>query len=280
MTGFGRASARDGGWQAEVRAVNHRYLDVAVRVPDGYRVLEPPIRAAVGAVVQRGRVEVAVVAPAAPTARRLVVDTVLASSYHEALKEIADMLGVTADAPAAMFLGLSGVCTVREAAPSAETVWVEVAPVLASALDEMTAMRAREGSSLQGVLLAQVDALSELCARVAVHLPDAQRQQRDRWRERWAAWTSGADFPEGLLPAMERGDVAEEVARARSHLDQARAALVRDGPAGRRLDFLAQELQREWTTVAAKALDAEIAQLALEARVTADQLREQAQNVE
>ena len=261
--------------------MNHRYLELSVRVPEGFRALEPAVREAVAAVLRRGRVDVTLAPPVLPAPARVVVDTTLAASYDVALREIAGRLGRDGEAPAALFLSLPGVCRLQEASPAAaETVWSEMAAALRVALDAVVVMRRREGAALGRVLAGQVDDLARYAEEVAARLPSARQEQRVRWQERWREWSGGADVPAALLQAFDRGDVSEELARIASHVDQARGALALTTPAGRRLDFLAQELQREWTTVGAKAVDPEGARLALEARVVADQFREQVQNVE
>ena len=280
MTGFGRGMSTD-GWQVEVRTVNHRYLDLALRLPEPFRALEPGVRAAVGAVLRRGRVDVTLVSPSSAGTARVVVDTALAASYDAALKEIAGLLGRDTEAPAALFLRLPGVCRLVETDPgAAASVWPTVEPALREALEAVVAMRAREGAALKRTLAEHAERLERYHGALTARLPAAAEALRVRWLERWRQGTEDADLPEGLVQSFDRGDVAEELARIASHLEQVRDALGIQGPAGRRLDFLAQELQREWTTVSAKAADAEIARLALEARVVADQFREQVQNVE
>lgn len=281
MTGFGRAGAGD-GWQAEVRSVNSRYLDVAVRLPEGWRALEPRVRARVAASFRRGRIEVTLVPPTVGgTGRRVLVDTALAASYDAVLKEIAGLLGRDANGSAALFLGLPGVCHLQDLPPVAEeAAWSALEPMLGSALAGVEAMRRREGMALRAALITQCEQLARYHGEVSARQPDVLEAQRTRWRERFRQWSQGAEVPEALLQALDHGDVAEELARIASHLEQVRDALSSDGPVGRRLDFLAQEFQREWTTISAKAVDAASARVALEARVVAEQLREQIQNVE
>lgn len=280
MTGFGRGGAPE-GWQAEVRSVNHRYLELSVRLPEAFRALEPAVRETVAAVLRRGRVDVTLVPPAVQAPVRVVVDTALAASYDVALREIAGHLGRDGDAPATLFLSLPGVCRLQEASPAAaEAAWPDVAAALGVAIEAVVVMRRREGGALGRALSGQVDQLARYAAEIAERLPTARQEQRLRWQERWREWSGGADVQEALVQAFDRGDVTEELARIASHVDQVRGSLALATPAGRRLDFLAQELQREWTTVGAKAMDPESARLALEARVVADQFREQVQNVE
>lgn len=268
---------------AEVRTVNHRYLDVNVRLPREYGALEDRMRAQVRGCLGRGRVDVSVTPGTAATAERaLRVDTVLVGRYHQALQDLAAHLGVSPEVDAGFFLGLPGVLEVRDRSPDEEADWPVIEAALAAALRDLEAMRAREGGVLASALQRGLGAIGACADRVAERAPVAAAEQVARVRSRLQALQVGPGEPIPFDPAalLDRADISEELDRLRSHLGQAAACLEASGPVGRRLEFLAQEMQREWGTISAKASDREIAELAVSARVAVEQVREQVQNIE
>jgi uncharacterized protein (TIGR00255 family) len=288
MTGFGRAvSALHGApLTAEVRSLNHRHLEIVLRVPPRYGVLEERLRALIRGRVQRGRVELLLVAPpGGPGGRTAYVDTELAAQYHQALRDMAAALQVPGEVDARLLAALPGVCTTLESVQDAEVEaeWPAVERTVGAALDAMVAMREREGRALEAALAADTAELEGLWARVRARLPLAQAAQAERLRARLEAILgapAGDVFRPEVAALLERADISEELVRVGSHLREVRACLASATPVGRKLDFLAQELQREWTTIAAKAADGEIAELAVAARVAVERMREQVQNVE
>lgn len=295
MTGFGRGEASYAGGRvaAEVRAVNGRYLDVAVRLPEPDAALEDEVRRRVRAAMARGRVEVRVAAGDASAARRLKVDTALASAYHQSLKDLAERLGIEEDIELETIAELPGVFSFD--GPAADPEWAEaVLAAVSTAIAQCDAMRAREGERLAADMLARLDAVGQVVERIAARAPAVVEEHAARLRERLAALVAASrrdDAPqlampdEGRLAAeiailAERADVSEEAVRLSSHVAQARALLQSGGPVGRELDFLLQEIHREVNTVGAKSGDLELARLVIQAKVEVERLREQAQNVE
>lgn len=287
MTGFGRGTAEDGGcaFVAEARSVNHRYLDVAVRVPREYAGLEDRIRAQVRARVGRGRIDVSVAVSAqAPGERGVRVDTALAARYHKLLQDLAAHLSISSEVDAGFFLGLPGVLEVRERLPDGDADWPAIEAAVAAALQALEAMRGREGTALGAALERGLATVRACLERVASRAPVVAAEQVARVRTRLEALQTGAAqgeaFPFDPAARLERVDISEELERLRSHLEQAAACLSAPGPVGRRLEFLAQEMQREWGTISAKASDRAIADDAVSARVAVEQVREQVQNIE
>lgn len=285
MTGFGRAAAGEGAFSAEARSVNHRYLEVSVRLPRQYAGLEERVRAQVRARCARGRVDLVVSAgPASGRPRAVRVDTALAARYHRSLQDLAEHLGLAAQVDAGFFLGLPGVLELAEPSADEEADWPELAAAVELALDALEVMRWREGEALGAALREALGVVRGCLEQVAAMAPLAAQEQVGRVRVRWEAWRAGN--PGGEVPPfdpvvlLERSDIAEELERLRSHLGQADACLLEAGPVGRRLEFLAQEMQREWGTISAKAADREIADAAVRARVAVEQVREQVQNIE
>lgn len=289
MTGFGEAR-REGGrfrMQATARSVNHRNLDVAVRLDDERRGMEQALRQRVGSRFARGRVELAVQVAAmhAPSVRveisRQVVD-----ALHAASRELA------ADGLLEGRLTLRDVLAVREAVrvtPSEES-WNEADEALLllvadEALDQLLAARAAEGERLAAVLLDAVGELEGLVGRVAERRREVQGELVAGLRRRLAELAADVEVaPERLAQEAallaERADVSEELARLGAHLEHFRATAAEEGPLGKRLDFLTQEIFRELNTLGAKSRDAATTRLVVDAKVLCEGLREQVQNVE
>lgn len=289
MTGFGRAEAAfpGGRLSVEVRSLNARFLDLAVRLPAPDAELEDAMRRAVRKAVSRGRVEVHVDWETAPGERRLRIDRELAVSYDKVLKELAEALGRRGRVSLDTLVQLPGLVAVEEAGDAAEVRRAALA-ALEAALARMVAMRQAEGRALADDMLARLGRLAghlEEIARRAPLLPEAARL---RLSGRLSALLS-EDRADPARLAMEvallaeRSDVTEELVRLRTHLSRAEEWL-RHGAGGegvgRRLDFLLQEMHREFNTVAAKAGDLEIARAVVESRAEVEKLREQAQNLE
>lgn len=288
MTGFGRAEAAfpGGRLSVEVRSLNARFLDLAVRLPAPDAELEEAVRQAVRKAVLRGRVEVHVDWKTAPGERRLHIDRELVVSYDKDLKELAEALGL-ARVSLDTLVQLPGLITVEEAGDPAE-VRPAVLGAVEAALARMVAMREAEGRTLADDMLSRLGRLAghlEEIARRAPLLPEAARR---RLSGRLSALLAGEPADPVRLAMevavlAERSDVTEELVRLRTHLSRAEAWL-RGGAGGegvgRRLDFLLQEMHREFNTVAAKAGDLEIARAVVESRAEVEKLREQAQNLE
>ena len=288
MTGYGRGRAPATGGRTvsvEARSRNHRHLELVLRLPPEYAALEDRLRALVAARVQRGRVEVAVAADPIHPAAVPQVDLRAARAYHEALRDLADRLGLPLGLDAARLAALPGVCVLREAsavADSGDEDWPALADAAAEALAALEAAREREGTALAGAIRAALGTTADCLRAVEARVPAvaAAREAAARARLAELLGPEGAPLAGAAAAAvLDRLDVQEELVRLRSHLDQAALALGDVAP-GRRLDFLAQEMQREWNTIAAKASDAEVAQQTVAARVAVERVREQVANVE
>ncbi len=290
MTGFGRAeiAGRSTLLTVEARSVNHRHLDLALRLPRPLATFEPDLRRLVQSRVERGRVEVSIqLAPLPGASTQAVrVDASLAADYVTRARELGRTLGVGGEVTLAWVLERPGVVRLEEAAaPDEEAIWPLLAEAAARALDELVARRAAEGAAL-GVELAALGAdLGAQVDVVAQRLPVAVARYEARLRERVRALLGGAAVDEGRVLTeiaiwAERTDVQEELTRLRAHLEQLARLLERGGPVGRPLDFLMQELNREVNTIGSKADDLEVSQAALAAKGVIEKMREQVQNLE
>ncbi|MBM3217470.1 MAG: YicC family protein [Candidatus Rokubacteria bacterium] len=290
MTGFGRADVAADlcSIGVEARSVNHRHLDLAIRLPRPLASLEPRVRRVLSQRLERGRVDLTVqLGPGTGASlQRVAVDTVLAREYADRARALAAELGVTADVSLAWILERSGVVRLEEPdLPDADALWPTCELALTRAIDALIAQRTAEGGALTAELRALRAELATHVDAMLTRAPAGAARREARLRERIKALVEGAGVDETRVLTevaiwAEKSDVAEELARLRSHLEQVGTTLDKGGPVGRSLDFLLQELNREVNTVASKADDLELSQVALAAKGVLEKMREQVQNLE
>jgi uncharacterized protein (TIGR00255 family) len=288
MTGFGRGEAERQGrsFTVEVHSVNHRFLEVRCRVPKQWMGLEFHVQRAVQARFARGHFEVTVQARDLESrGRTLRVDLPLARQYVEALRRLKQELDLAGEVSLALVAGQRDLIDVAEAEESLEEAWDLLAPAVAMALDALAAMRVQEGDALVAAMQQHLQEVEDGLGRINARLPALVQAQRDRLRSRVAELMDGRPLdPMRLAQEVallaERGDVAEECDRLASHLAQFRAALSENGPQGRRLEFLLQEIHREINTLGSKAADVALVQDVVAAKGALERLREQVQNLE
>jgi uncharacterized protein (TIGR00255 family) len=288
MTGFGAGRARAGDEEAsvEIRAVNHKHLDVKARLPRELLTLEPLVLQAVRARCARGAVEVTVRRSSRlPSGSVPSVDPAMARAWREALREVARTLDLP-DAPTvAQVAGQPGVVRLEEAGVELETAGQALQGALAQALDALVAMRQREGRALHEDLVQRLGRAAELAREITDIAPRTVEAFRARLQERVGELLRGLPVDETRLIQetalfAERTDVAEEATRFASHVEQFRALLASPDPAGRRMDFLLQEMHREVNTTGSKSQSAEISARVVELKAELERIREQVQNVE
>lgn len=290
MTGYGRAEVSGPRISAavECRSVNHRHLDISLKLPRALAVYEPDARRLIQAALQRGRVDVsATLTPAGGGGgTTLSVNTAQAREYATAARAVADELRLTATLRVEWLLAQPGVLT-RDTEPAVapEEGWALVAQALEAALADLVARREAEGKALAQELGALHETLEAQMALVAARVPVAQTRRMTRLRERIQALLGEIPVDEGRLATevaalAERADITEELARLRVHLGDLRARIDEGGQVGRPLDFLIQEINREVNTVGSKADDLEISQAVIAAKATLEKIREQVQNIE
>jgi uncharacterized protein (TIGR00255 family) len=290
MTGFGRAEATTDVCTitVEARSVNHRHLDLAVRLPRSLASLEPGVRRALQQRLERGRVDVNVqLGPGAGmSSQRVIVDEALGRQYADRARELALGLELGGEVSLTWVLERSGVLRMEEIEqPEAEAVWPTLETALGRAIDGLVEQRVTEGTAMAAAMEALRIELVTTVGAMVVRAPAGAARREERMRERIKALLDGAGVDEARIITeaaiwAEKSDIAEELARLSAHLDQLRLALEKGGPVGRPLDFLLQELNREVNTVASKADDLELSQLALAAKGVLEKMREQVQNLE
>ena len=283
MTAFARREAETpwGTLTWELRSVNHRYLDLGMRLPEELRALEPRVRELMQARLKRGKVDTGLW-----FARAAATDAALDTGQVRRLQELAASAQREAGAALAPLRAIDvlrwpGV--MQNAAIDVESLGGEALALLARALDDLSETRAREGARLQELLLARLAAMEKIVAGVRTVLPEMARFYRERLEARLKEVREGLDparLEQEMVLFANRTDVAEELDRLNAHFAECRRVLAAGEQAGRRLDFLMQELNREANTLASKAADLRLTNASVELKVLIDQMREQIQNIE
>jgi uncharacterized protein (TIGR00255 family) len=284
MTGFARSESRGPGclllW--ELRSVNHRYLEMQLRLPDSLRPLEAQIRQLLGEELGRGRIE------ASLSLRRVDDEPAPLKLNLPLARQLIEQAGELAKAmPGAAPMNPLEVMKWPGVLEQAELSLAELAPPVLDgfrqAVVEISAVRGREGERLAALLLVRCDDIATLVAAVRARLPEVLAKIRDRLRERVEALGASLDparLEQELAILAQKMDVSEELDRLDSHLVEFRQALAEGKPVGRRLDFLVQEFNREANTLASKSADPLTTSQAVDLKVLIEQMREQIQNIE
>lgn len=289
MTGFGEGRAESERLEvvATLRSVNHRFLDLALRMPDECRVLEPDLAQRLRERLRRGRVELRLaLKQRGPRNVEVSIDERLAARYVEASNRLAEGRGIAENLSSGDLLRLPEVVVVE--APSGVVAADDrevVEAAVARALDRLLDAREREGESLAKVLRRVLGELAQVVEQLNRSRAQLQEELQERTRKRLEELTGDLEIEDGRLAQelallADRADIQEEIDRLEVHLDRFAALLDSDKAAGKRLDFLAQEILRELNTIGSKSRSSEAVRLVVEGKVRCEQLREQVQNVE
>jgi uncharacterized protein (TIGR00255 family) len=284
MTGFASASAELPGASlaAELRSVNHRYLDLSLKLTDELRTLEPALRERLTGALKRGKVELRLgVARTTPGAARLAVDADRVAALAAAAIDVERQVPRASQLSVHEILRWPGVLV--ESTVDADTLLSRALALVDEVLGELSSARAREGAKLAAVLIARLDDIDVQIARVAPRIPAVHLAFTEKLHARLRE--AGLDPNEDRLKQelalfATKVDVDEELARLATHVAEFRRVLAAGGSAGKRLDFLAQELHREANTLGSKSVDTALSRAALELKVLIEQIREQVQNIE
>lgn len=284
MTGYGKCQLQRGPWEvtAELRAVNHRYLDISCRLPRSLSFLEDGVRKALAALV-RGHVDVYLTVRQTEGATRQVeTDAALAAAYVEAARVIAETTGAVNDLTVTKLMAMEGVTTVTEAAMDEEAVSALTAEAMQGAIAALDDMRLREGENLRADLSAHLDAAAALREKIIGYAPNVVGEYRVKLQERLAKMQVEAIEPARLAQEValiaDKCAIDEELSRLDSHIRQLRRYLDMPGETGKKMDFLIQEMNREANTIGSKCSDADIAQCVVDLKSEIEKLREQIQN--
>jgi uncharacterized protein (TIGR00255 family) len=288
MTGFGRAETSGLGYSfaVEMKSVNHRFLEIVVKLPRYLNSLEENVRKLIQDQLGRGRIEVYINTKETEEKKRLVkVDKELTLSYDNSLKELAQLLNSTYIPDIYRLASLPEVLSVAEEEADAAALWPVLQAAVLAALKQLSQMRQDEGKRLAQDLQARVDYLRGLTRQVEARAPEVVVEYQAKLKERVAVLLGDTTLDEARLATevallADRVSITEELVRMASHLDEFAKTLPSPEASGRKLDFLVQEMNREINTIGSKANDLEISRLVVAGKSELEKIREQVQNIE
>ena len=284
MTGYAVAAAElpFGALNLELRSVNHRYLDIQFRIPDELRPLESGLREKATSRIGRGKVEVRIaVAKSAASQSNLELDGRLLGQLAQLNARVKTVLPEAQSLSVADVLRWPGMLGNDDLAPN--ELQEACGQLLDRALDDLTATRGREGEKLKELLLERIASMDALVAKLAPRMPQLVSSYRDKLTMRLKDAMVSLDderLKQELVLFSSKIDVDEELSRLSAHFGEIRRILAKGGAAGKRLDFLMQELNREANTLGSKSVDMEFTQTSMDLKVLIEQMREQIQNIE
>ncbi len=284
MTGFARGEYRgqSGSLTWELRTVNHRYLDISLRLPEELRALEPEFREHITAVLRRGKVDGQLrFEPAAGVENSLELDEQRARAIASAAQRVAGYLDRPAPISGMDLLRWPGV--VKEPRPDVQQVGSEALQLLDEVLSKITSMRVNEGRRIASLLNERAQLIHKVVSEIRKHIGVVNEQLHAKLRARFEELKLNVDehrIEQELVLLLQRLDVTEELDRIDSHLAEFAGILKGGNAMGRRLDFLMQEFNREANTLGSKCQDAAITKQVVELKVLIEQMREQVQNIE
>lgn len=288
MTGYGRAQGELEGRTlvVEVKSVNHRYRDISLRLPRRYNPLESRIRELVGSKFVRGRLEIYLSSQEGESG--LVVPELnipVVDRYREMFLQLQERYGIKERTSLMHLLSLPEVIVYREKELDPEREWALLEKLIGSALQELNDMRLKEGALLLADMEPRLQEMRLRLQEIEALSPQVVTLCQERLSRRLAEMARGIEVDPGRMAQemaffADRYDITEEIVRLRSHMDQFAQVLHQDGPVGRKLEFILQEMHREINTISSKAADSQIAQHAVEFKTDLERLREQVQNIE
>ena len=288
MTGYGRGESvlHDRAITVELRAVNNRYLDCSVKLPRLYVFAEEGIKAQIQKSVNRGKVDVFLsIDSSAADKVAVTLNRPVADGYYAALKEMRDAYGLQDDISVSVLSRFPDVFLVEKEQGDADVIAADISQVLAQALEEFNAMRAREGEKLAEDIRGKAARIAALVDQVEARSPETVSEYREKLRQRLEEVLASTQIDESRILTeaaifADKVAVDEETVRLRSHLSQLEEMLRQGGAIGRKLDFLIQEFNREANTIGSKCSDVELSRVVVEIKGEIEKIREQVQNIE
>lgn len=273
--------------KVEMRAYNSRHLDINLRMTQGYPAVEEKLRSLIAEAIARGRVEVRVTVRDESEASMVYeVDALKARAYHKALTELNDLLGGAGKIPLDLIVTRGELIKPAEQPQDSDRVWAVVEPCVREALAAVNTMRSREGAHIAEDFLMRLDTIEEHLVDIEENSRGLLAQYQERLKERIQMLAKdvvkvdeGRVEQEAALLA-DKSDISEEIVRARSHIKQFQRIMEGQEPAGQPLNFLLQELNREFNTIGSKTGKAEVAHAVVAVKSELEKLREQVQNIE
>ncbi len=288
MTGFGRGEGESNGrvWVVEIRCVNHRYLDLKIKLPKGYATLEEKVRKKVSTYHHRGRVDVFLsVSGDFSDLTEVRADSNLAREYRKSLQILSRELGLEEVGLSTLLATYPDILIREQKNEDPEAIWPVVERVLDEALKSCDMMRHQEGENLADDLLGRLTVFKGILDTIESVIPDLLRTREENLRERLEKLLGNvqldpARLAQEVVVMADKTDVTEEIVRLHCHIQQFELVVKEGGGVGRKLDFLIQEFLREVNTLASKINDAAIAHHTVDLKSELEKMREQVQNIE
>lgn len=292
MTGYGRGIYSDNqrSITVEVKAVNHRYCDITVKMPRKYSFAEEKIKAAAKEVMRRGKIEIGVsIDNFGKSETDVNLNLEVAKRYYDALTELSQSFELSGDehVPLSLLAGMTDVLTTVPAADDEEEFTRELMAALKEALEGISAMRTVEGEKLALDILKRADIIENTKNLIAERAPKIEREYKEKLKARITELLDGSvEVPEDRLALeaaifADKANITEEIVRLGSHIDQLRTFINGDEETvGKKIDFLVQEMNREANTIGSKSNDMDITSWMLELKAEIEKIREQVQNIE
>jgi len=290
MTGYGRAKAALQGKSivVEIKSVNHRNMEIIVRLPGMLSALEVEIKKKISERLFRGRVEVSIQAESGfgkESAEQLEINLPLIRNYYSLLNQIRQEFDFKDEITLSMVTGLKDAISYSEGEVNLEEIWKHLEGILSDSIDSLREMRKKEGELLYRDFLARLGIIRDYLGDLETRAPQVVMEYKEKLSERISELTDVLEIDESRLSQeiaimAEKSDITEEIVRFESHLSQFREMLESDEAIGRKMDFLLQEMLREINTIGSKSSDIEMSRNVIEIKSELAKLREQIQNVE
>ena len=288
MTGFGRCEMATDEYKisVEMKAVNHRYLDLSIKMPKKINYFEAAIRSQLKKYIQRGKVDVFIsYEDYTDEKMSLKYNRSLADEYMNYFRQMADELGIPNDATVLRLARCPEVFTMEQAPEDEEHMWQILEKAIGEAAEKFVETRTREGENLKQDLLGKLDYMVTLVDQIEERSPKIVEEYRAKLEDKVKELLEGSSVDEGRIAAevvifADKICTDEETVRLRSHIEATRKELTAGGSVGRKLDFIAQEMNREANTILSKANDLEVSDCAIALKTEIEKVREQIQNIE
>lgn len=288
MTGYGRCelTEQDRKIIVEMKSVNHRYLDMSIKMPKKFNCFDAQLRKLLQEYCSRGKLDVYISYEDMSEGHyHLTYNKALAGQYVSCLQDMAQNFGLANDLNVSQLAKYPDILVMEEAQEDMDALWTFISKAVTGAAEQFTDARKKEGESLQADLIGKLDNIADMVAFIEEHSPQIIEEYRTKLTEKVQDFLQDASIDEGRILAevtvfADKACVDEELVRLKSHLDMTRQTLVQGGSVGRNLDFIIQEMNREANTILSKTSDIEISNRGIALKTEIEKIREQVQNIE
>lgn len=288
MTGFGRAEAEKDLRKVtiEIKSVNHRFLDMNIRMPRTLMFLEDEVRNIIKSGISRGRLEIFInYYSLCEDDKKVIPDISFIKAYFNALKQIKSTVRIRDDVKLSHVLRIPEALKIEELQEDEDALKNLVTSAISDALKALIAMREKEGANLKKDILERLQLLTDLTREIEAREPVVKEEYREKLKKRLTEFLTGTELDENRFNAevvyyADRQNITEEIVRLKAHIDSFMKIVKNDEPKGRQFDFIVQEMNREFNTIGSKTADIEITNAVLEGKSELEKIREQIQNIE